>query len=163
MVQEPHRHGALLQRRLERAERQGRAHLLIHGPADKAARIEIHQHGHIELALACGHIGDVAFPLLIWAGCRECALQGVGGHDSGAALPGHDQAKAAADTSESMKPREPGYAMGAESKPVGAQIMMNPRTPIAASRSVFFPPPDRQVSLAVPSLPGAILFALTGA
>lgn len=81
MVQEPHRHGALLQRHLERVEHQSRAHLLIRGPADKAARIEIYQHGHIELAQVCGQIGDVACPLLIRTGCRECALQGVGGHD----------------------------------------------------------------------------------
>src|SRR4029077_7844231 len=41
MMEEADRHGALLQRHLERAEGQGRRRLIIHGPADNAARIEV--------------------------------------------------------------------------------------------------------------------------
>jgi len=39
-----------------------------------------------------------------------------------------------ADTADPMHPHEPSDAMAADPKPVGAQILMNPRTPIEASR-----------------------------
>jgi hypothetical protein len=36
-----------------------------------------------------------------------------------------------------MQPHEPGHAMAADPQPMGAQIVMNPRTPIAASRRLI--------------------------
>src|SRR5262245_58660869 len=134
MVQDPHWYGALLQCHLERIERQGRGHLLIHSPADITARIEIHQHGHIEPALARRHIGDVARPLLIRPGRHECSPQRVGSHDFRGGCSRSFPSPTSTNTAEPLKPHEPGHAMAANPKPVGPQVLINPWTPIAAAR-----------------------------
>ncbi len=137
MMQEPHRHGALLPRHLEGPQRQGRGHLIPHRPADNAARIEIHQHRDIEPAVARGDVGDVTRPLLVRPGRSKLSPQGIRRSDlRGCPCPGSPD-PAAADTSDSMKSHQSGDAMTAHPDPLGLQILVNPRTAVPASRRLI--------------------------
>src|SRR4029077_11626395 len=51
------------------------------------------------------------------------------------------------DTAEPMQPHEPSYAMAADPKSVGPQVLMNPRTPIATARRLVAGPNMREEPL----------------
>jgi len=130
MVQESHRHGALLKGHLERAKCHNRSCLLIHGPADK-------QHGHIEPALTRGYVSDVACPLLIRPSRDKLPSQGVRHHKSRRGHCGSFPGPASADAPNIMEPHQFGDSMTAHPEPLSLQILVNPRTAVPASRSLI--------------------------
>ena len=68
----------------QRRGRQLGAQVVAHGPAHDFARVQVHDGGHVEPALASGDVGQVCQPDLVRpASGGEPALQQVGGNREG--------------------------------------------------------------------------------
>ncbi len=147
MVNHSHRRTAVLQRHLERGQRESDVQVACHGPAHDTTRAGVEDNRQEEKALLGRNVGDICHPDAVGRCRHKRSLDEIRRTRTHGIAPGGAKA-AAVTTGHAGKAHEPRDALAGAALALGAQLSMDARGAVGgATRGVN--PPDALLQVSI--------------